>query len=460
MLRQFKPTPEWAPNDQLTISPDHLTTCINYIKKFCYFARASQQQSQPVSQQMNVPQPAATGHPPNQAPMPALNANNLQQLQQQEEALQRARRPSTQSASGSGTAPAPFGAPSPQGVPHAYGPGSMPPEKLKLPPPKKRKQSHAGPIPGQAATPGTPNSKTVAAKTSDGKPAPTALPFKCGVVECQHHYHGFVSQPALDKHIEENHKEVIEDPLEFALESMRNCLVKEEKVEAPGLKKGAAVATEASGKGGETKPEGATPVASGATPMGRMPSQLKAGSPASNQQMTPRASSGKTPATMKATVSKEGKKEAGKSVEPSGVDATTKDPWADSGVSLEAIHDTFADFGNEGLNGLGIDPMEEFLNADMFTGSESESKDTPESVETGGATLTPKDGELSKGEEMNVKIGSNLDDSNWLPDDWACQPGRFNDQFLVSGPTEIDWDSIDQKAMDGPDQPGLAIYAM
>lgn len=427
------------------MAPQNLTACINFVKKYCVFLRASQQQAQPAGQRVTAPaQAMATGNQPNQPPMAALNANNLQQLQQQEEALQRARRASSQSATG---APAPFGAPSPQGVPHAYGPGGMPPEKLKLPPPKKRKQSHAGPIPGQSPAPGTPTPKTAAAKasTADGKQQVAALPFKCSVLECQQHYQGFATQSALDKHIEENHKadDVIEDPLEFALEGMRNCLVKDEKTEASGLKKDG------------MKLEGATPATAGATPMGRMPSQLKAGSPASNQQMTPRLSSGKTPAAMKATVSKEGKKDAGKPADP---DAALKDAWANSGVSLEAIHDTFTDFGNDGLNGLGLDPLEEFLNADMFVNPES--KDTPESVETGGATQTPKDGELSKDEEMNVNIGSNLDDSSWLPDDWVFLPGRFNDQFLVSGPTEIDWESIDRKEMDPPDQPALAIHAM
>lgn len=457
-MRQFKATPEWTPNEQFTMAPQNLTACINFVKKYCMFLRASQQQQQqqqqgqPAGQRPNPAQAMAAGNQPNQQPMAALNANNLQQLQQQEEALQRARRASSQSATG---APAPFGAPSPQGVPHAYGPGSMPPEKLKLPPPKKRKQSHAGPIPGQSPGAATPSSKATPGKAAagDGKQQAAALPFKCSVLECQQHFQGFATQAALDKHIEENHKadDVIEDPLEFALEGMRACLVKDEaQTEAtPGLK-----------KGGDLKTEGATPATAGATPMGRMPSQLKAGgSPASNQQMTPRPSAGKTPAAMKATVSKESKKDAGKPAEPSGADAVLKDSWADSGVSLEAIHDTFADFGNDGLNGLGLDPLEEFLNADMFVNAES--KDTPESVETGGATQTPKDGELSKDEEMNVNIGSSLDDSNWLPDDWVFLPGRFNDQFLINGPTEIDWESIDRKELDGPDQPPtLAIQAM
>ena len=447
-MRQFKPTSEWIPNDQFTMGAQHLTTCINFVKKYCIFLRASQQQAQPAGQRVNAAQAMATGNQPNQPP---LNANNLHQLQQQEEALQRARRASSQSATG---APAPFGTPSPQGVPHAYGPGSMPPEKLKLPPPKKRKQSHAGPFPGQSPAPGTPTTKAAAAtakaSAADGKQQAAALPFKCSVLECQQHYQGFATQASLDKHIEENHKadDVIEDPLEFALEGMRNCLVKDEQAEVPGLKKG------------DLKLEGATPAtASATTPMGRMPSQLKAGgSPASNQQLTPRPSSDKTPAAMKATVSKESKKGAGKPGEPSDADATLKDAWADSGVSLEAIHDTFTDFGNDGLNGLGLDPLEEFLNADMFVNAEA--KDTPESIETGGATQTPKDGELSKDEEMNVNIESNLDDSSWLPDDWIFLPGRFNDQFLVSGPTEIDWDSIDRKEMGVPDQPALAIHAM
>lgn len=469
-MRQFKPIPEWALNDQLTISPDHLTGCMTYIKKLFHamITRVNQHQNQPAGQRPNVPQgPAvAVNAAANQNNMPALNANNLQQLQQQEEAV-RARRASSQTTSGNapGLPPAPFGAPSPRGVPHAYGPGSMPPEKLKLPPPKKRKQSHAGVTPGQAPTPGTPSSKTPTnkpAQTAGGKPSSAALAgaFKCGVPDCQHHYYGFATQSALDKHIEESHKveETIEDPLEFALESIRNSLVKEEKPEAPSTKKGEVPsAHHKSPSKPEAKPEGMTPATAGATPMGRIPSQLgvKSASPASNQQMTPRPTSGKAPVAMKSTVSKEGKKDTGKTAEPFPVE--TKDPWADSAISLEAIHDTFMDFGNEGLPGLGVDPMEEFLNSDMF--SNPQTQDTPESVEAGAGTQTPKDGELSKEEEMNVNIGS-APDENWIPADWLCLPSRFEDDFLVSGPGEIDWDSMDRKDTDMNDDTGIAIYAM
>lgn len=458
-MRQFKKVPEWTLNDEFTISPERLTGCIAYIRKLFQAMIARVQQNQPAGVRPNLPQgPTPTVPPANKTNMPALNASNLQQLQQQEEALQRARRASSQTASGvaPGVPPAPFGAPSPQGVPHAYGPGSMPPEKLKLPPVKRRKHSHAGTTPVQALTPGATSSKTPTGKTM------ASAAFKCSVPECQHHHQGFATQSALDKHIEESHKaeENIENPLEFAIESMRSSLVKEEKPEAPSVKKGVTAEAPTATSKHEVKPEGVTPATTGTTPMGRVPSHvgLKSASPASNQQMTPRPSSGKVPvsaAAMKSTVSKEGKKETVKLEPP--LDTTDKDPWADSAISLEAIHDTFMDFGSEGLPGLGLDPMDEFLNSEMFTTAQS--KDTPESVETGAGTQTPKDGELSKDEEMNVKIGSDPDE-NWIPADWVYLPSRFDDGFLLNGPSDFDWESIDRKEADLNDDTGIAIYAM
>lgn len=448
-MRQFKPVPEWSLNDQITISPDRLAGCITYIRKVqAWIFRANQQNNQPPGQRPNVPQGPAPVASANQNNMPALNASNLQQLQQQEEALQRARRASSQTASGSapGLPPAPFGAPSPQGVPHAYGPGSMPPEKLKLPPPKKRKHSHAGATPGQAPTPGTPTSKTPTSKAEGNL-------FKCRVPECQHHYHGLASQAALEKHVEESHKveETIEDPLEFAIQSMQSSLIKEEKAEAPSSRKGVAAQHKT-----ETKPEGVTPATAGATPMGRIPSQLGLKS-ASPQQMTPRPSAGKASAApaMKSTISKEGKTEPGQLVQPSTMDTATKDPWADSAISLEAIHDTFMDLGEDGL---GVDPMEEFLNSEMFTSTQSQ--ETPDSVETGAVAQTPKDGEFSKDEDVNIKIGSASDDENWIPSDWLYLPSHFEDDPLANGPGEIDWESIDRKDSDFNNDAGVAIYSM
>ncbi|KAE8144407.1 hypothetical protein BDV25DRAFT_95931 [Aspergillus avenaceus] len=467
MMRQFKPGPDWTLNDHYTITPDSLLMSINYIKKLfqAMISRVSQHQN---GQRPSVSQGPANVQQSTQNNMPALNATNLQQLQQQEEAIHRARRASSQTAVSTTSAvpPAPFGAPSPQGVPHAYGPGSMPPQELKLPPPKKRKQSHAGPIPNAGA--GSTKPQTAKQATTDAKAAVAALagPFKCDVPECQHHYQGFATQAALDKHIEENHKaeESIEDPLQFALDSFSSFAKEENKpLESQEPKKsGSTLETpQMPPKIGihspSTKETGATPATAGATPIGRVPSQLgpKPISPASSQM--PRAPPGKVSAAAKSSGIKEGRKEVGEATDrlPPG-DVTTEDPWAASTISLEAIQDTFMDFGDDSSWGLG--PMDEFLNADMFANTQS--KDTPDSVETAIVTQTPKDNDLPRSGDMVSKGGDPVED-NWIPVDWVNLPGRSDDGLLMNEPwEEIDWETIDRRDNMSVDDGGIAICAM
>ncbi|THC90865.1 hypothetical protein EYZ11_009678 [Aspergillus tanneri] len=451
------PGNEWALNDHLTIRPEYLTMTINYVKKLFHamITHVSQHQRPGASQSPSNGQAATQNN------MPPLNANNLQQLQQEQEALQRARRASSQTAASTTPAvpPAPFGAPSPQGVPHAYGPANMHPDQLKLPQPKRRKQSHAGATPTAIGVAGskTPATKPGAADAAKSAGAALHGAFKCSVPECQYHYHGFPSQNALDKHVEENHKveESIEDPLEFALESFRNSLVKtEDNPDALGGRKGTAMEAPQ-----PPKPEGATPITAGTTPMGRGPSQFgpKPISPASNQLSTPQAPSAtKTSmSTAKSTQGKDEKKEPGRPAEQQPV-SEAPDPWATSSISLETIHDTFT-FGDDG--GLGFGAMDEFLNADMFANTQS--KDTPDSVETAVVTQTPKDCDMPTTGDINGKTGD-MSDNNWIPVDWLNLPGRFEDGMLMDDTWEdVNWDTFDRKdASLSVDDSGIAICAM
>ncbi|KAF4218659.1 hypothetical protein CNMCM8980_007650 [Aspergillus fumigatiaffinis] len=469
LMRQFKPGPDWTINDQFTIAPEYLSGTINYIRKLFHamITRVNQQQNQPSGQRpSSVPQGSSTMPQPNQNNMPALNASNLQQLQQQEEALQRARRASSQAASATSAVPQPpFGAPSPQGVPHAYGPGSIPPEKLKIPPSKKRKQSHPGGTPTQGQAPGTPVSKLQAAKQAvpDAKTAAPVLggPFKCSVIECQHHHLGFATQDALDKHVEESHKveEPINDPLEFAIESFHTSLVKDEEGAQPQdlTKDLLTTGIVPSSAKHEVKGEAIAPNTTG---VGRAPGPpgTKPASPGSTQQ-TPRTTAAKVPTSsaLKPSPSKDGKKEAVKQVDQSAPSAAvTKDPWADSTISLEAIQDTFMDFGGD--SGFGFGSMDEFINPEMFANAQSE--DTPDSVETGVATQTPKDSEVPKIQDASGKF--DVSEDSWIPTDWINVPSRFEDALVANDSWEnFDWGTVDLNngAMTVDDN-GIAIYAM
>ncbi|KAL4925620.1 mediator complex subunit 15-domain-containing protein [Aspergillus undulatus] len=90
LIRQFEPGPDWALNDQITVTSDYLTGTTDYIRKLFHrmIARVNQQQSQVSGQRPGASQgPNAQQTNQNMAP---LNASNLQQPQQQEEALQQA----------------------------------------------------------------------------------------------------------------------------------------------------------------------------------------------------------------------------------------------------------------------------------------------------------------------------------------------------------------------------------
>lgn len=471
-MRQFKDT-DWSLNDQFSIAPEYLRKSIAYIKGL-FAAMISRVQNQ---QQSQRPGGAAAQPPSGQPTMTPLNATNLQALQQQEEALQRARRAQNQAVPAAPTVaqpPFPLGAPSPQGVPHAYGPGGFSPDKLKLPPSKRRKQSHAG----ATTTPTTPG-PGAQAKPEASKPSDVEVKsFTCSVPECEYHSKGFPSQAALDKHIEESHKaeEQIEDPLQYALDSFKSALVEpakeKEKSEAKATSKPPAAvdvqraaAKSATGPNvkQEIKAEGATPATAGTTPMGRVSSQAapKSVSPASNQLPTPRmGGAGKAPSN-RPTPGKDSKKESERASDQTvtSEDVQLKDGWVDSTVSLDLISEVFDSARNEDYCGLRGDPFDEFLNADMFTLAQAE--DTPDSVDSGGAvTQTPKDGDLSR-EDVVIKIGGPEDD-NWIPADWFSHPGPLGDRMFIDDPwVDIDWEALERKEADpiGGDDGGLTFVS-
>lgn len=439
LMRQFKDSPEWVVNDQFTITPDYLTGAILFIRKLFQVMMGRMQQ-----QRSNANQAAAPGPQNPPAGTSALNANNLQQLQQQqEEALQRARRGSSQSAA---VPPAPFGAPSPQGVPHAYGPGGLAPEKLKLPPPKKRKQSHAGATssPAQAsAAPASAARYRQDVANAHAQAAALAGAFKCSVVECQHHFQGFPTQVALDKHVEESHQpeeeEAIKDPLQYYLDSIDIGLGLDAMTQQAEQAAATTAATAASklSAASPAKQGMATPVTASATPMARVASQLgpKTASPAvSTQQLTPQQATSKG---VKPPAGNDTKKPAAKEDE-------AKDAWADCPTSLEKLHDAFAPVFQECQRRQhGGDPFEEFMNAEMF-GEQAEN--TPDSFDVALATLTPDD---NKDEPKVVKW------QDWMPWDdesikntveWMNIPPEL--AMKSGGPDDIDGVRIDFDALE------------
>lgn len=183
--------------------------------------------------------------------------------------------------------------------------------------------------------------------------------------------------------------------------------------------------------------------------MGRRASQLggKSSSPASNHLRTPQPLTSKGPGStnLKPTPSKDGKKDMPKPTGQAGSPeaAATPDPWADCPITFDSIRDAFSCLGEPGFPGLFPDPADELLTSELFT--QMQSKDTPQSSDTGVNIPTPQDSDISKDDDLDISIGSNANDK-WIPTDWVKLTGQFEGGLLVQDPfDEMDWDAIDPK---------------
>ncbi|EER45021.1 conserved hypothetical protein [Histoplasma capsulatum H143] len=476
LMKQFK-GPDWQLVDQFTISQQQLVSAIAYIKKwFAAMISHLPKPNQASAAARNAAQPHASQPPPNAQPQPAippLNASNLQQLErQQEEALQRARRVQNHAAPPAPTTlqpPFPLGAPSPQGVPHAYGPPGLTKDKLVIPPAKRRKQNPAAKT-SATSTPAAPAStpqgqkQTPAAETNKPTP-PVSNSFRCPVSECEHHIRGFATQVALDTHINELHKveEPVENALEFVLESYRTALAIDKQE-----KKTQEAAEDESKRKNAPEPElqrppqpskpSSTPklnsehMTPGTTPAGRSVSQAgMKPSPSSNNaklsQGPAATGNGTAGSNAKEQQSKESKKDNGKNgeQESSPEDMVfVKDPWAESAISIETIRSGFSDWGS--FPGLESDPLEEVLISDVFTNIRE--KDTPQSTDTSANTHTPKDTDSSRDDEVDVNMSGSNDDS-WIPSDWVNLPGQLEGGLLMNEPwEEVNWDALEENEYD------------
>jgi hypothetical protein len=446
-MKQFKST-EWAVNDDFTIAPDYLKRSIGIIKNmFTSMITKVQSQQLQQGQKLRPPMPPSGGQPP-------LNASNLQQL---EEEAKRARRTQNQNVPAAPTAtqpPFPLGDPSPQGVPQAYGPGGFSPDKLKIPPTKRRKQSHASVSAAQSGA---------AAKAASKADSAKASLFKCAVADCEYHVKGFPTQAALSKHVEDEHrvKEEITDPLKYMVDSLDVALgvPETDKGVLEGEVDKKLMPNEVSMVKQEVKTEGITPATGGATPMSRLVSQTEAKilSPASTSTMTPRLPAAKT---TKAAATKQAKSaaktEATKAVleqPPVADNAVAKDGWADSKVSLDAIQETFDIPMTDSFPGMGGGEFfEMFLNSDMFS---NQNEDTPDSVDSNAfVTQTPNDGDMAK-DDSAIQITDIEEDGSW-PADWFSHPGPMFSGNANDDPW-MDWETVNKELEAAPLNKGLSF---
>jgi hypothetical protein len=216
-----------------------------------------------------------------------------------------------------------------------------------------------------------------------------------------------------------DHMEVEEetpgDVMEYYLESLDLGLGLDQK--ALQAKAAATAAASGPSKLSVASPAKPAPVTPTGTPMLRATSLrgAKTASPAtSTQQLTP----GQAGKNVKPSPGKDHQKDASK------VDAVG-DPWADAPMSLEKLHDTFQPIFSEcRRREMGYDPFEEFMNADMFSGEQSDS--TPDSLDVALATQTPDD-------KTNTDTKEAAKWPDWMP--WDAESLEASAEWMAIPPT-------------------------
>ncbi len=473
MVQQYQGA-EYNPIDRFTISPEELDASINKLRKYfnLMMQRIVQQKlnaGQHQVRQQQHPPPQAIPQIP-QAQMHPLNAENLQQQQQ---ALQMARKASLQkqrvrdsrppAAPTSSQPPFPIGAASPQ----YFIPNELTQEKLKFPPAKKRKgnqQGSAASTPAQAL--GTPGSSGSPQLTKVGSPemqrhtssklveAPSA--FKCPVENCESKVKSFSTQMALADHIFEVHEtkeQPIEDPLSWAIEGVAlglgldiNGKKKPSVDDADASKKaGGAPKMQATlSKQGETpklKQEVATPANGVTTPMVR-PSTQTGPSPSSNLLKTPQTTVTKTPGPgasgVKTLASRSSKGEFAKTPAPNAVSSirrspTPPEPWADSSIKPDDLVQCF-----DGLDTLQVIGPFAQMQASL----------TPASTQSGNSRGdkkdSPRESDISENDQLQINIATG-DEPFWNP--FGLYDGltgdleelKFGDEMIM-----MDWERLEE----------------
>ena len=349
----------------------------------------------------------------------------------------------------SGRPPFPLGASSPHGIPQAYGKSDLTQEKLKFPASKKRKGNQQGsnastPVPAQASLgpassppiskPTPPDAKT----TSTGMEKPAAAPTHlCPHADCPFHLKGFESAEELAKHETSAHEieedEVIDDPVQHALEAVAEGL----GLNKDGTPKAAKKDAEGSTKGGnlgDGQPVTATRSKSGQTPATKPPAHTPLGrlgvqmSQDGGKSTSSAGFSTKTPQGHQAPDVKLGNGKDDKKV-AAGYEPPFDASWEDSTISLEDLRRCFGG-------------LEHTLKLGTFNKAQSTTpKDTPSSK---GEESSPNSN-ISENDDLQIKLDGRLT-PDWNPfgiyDDLSGDVAGMNvDEEDIF---EMDWDAVVQ----------------
>ena len=447
LVNQVRDT-DYNPVENFTMSFEELKQALSQLQHYAVevqqvFTQAkAAQQSKNQAQQPQAPkaptQPQPTPQPPQSTPL------NFANLQQQQEALREKRALSLAKPKGNNNPPAApttsqnpfsFGSQSPQGVPQIYVPkkNELTQEKLVLPN-KKRKGNQAGSPAIAQPLPGTHVASAANKVSPEAQRTPVAPMFRCKAPNCQHP--AFGSKEMLDKHTKEAHEikeEKITDPLEFALQSLRDVLNlddegKSRPVEAKGPEslQATSMKTTASSQGMKKEVAG-TPTSK--TVAGLKTPQTKVSTPTSTKEATLPTSA---PATQQ------------------------QDPWTQSHLPANWFKDVFRDVANPN-RALSTDFLTTWLEAQPH-------EDSPTSTDTD--KNSPHKSDISANDNLNINIVD--EDGGFLPADWF-DPGVEGGMEALDMQTldGMDWEAAFGKAEvppilkdeDGPSDEWLKVWA-
>ncbi|KAL9111889.1 MAG: hypothetical protein Q9227_003739 [Pyrenula ochraceoflavens] len=358
-------------------------------------------------------------------PQQPLSAENLLQLEQQQEA-QREKKAGRVTNQTSGPTPN-----NGQGTPIYGTQGGVTQDNLKLPDIKRRKKN------SQGTAPTTPQ-KPSASPQLQRKGAETSK-FKCNVEGCEYSDKGFNSQNELESHRDQAHRkeEQIEDPLAYMMDNARTALGLDERGQS--LNKAA--------KEEYTKPQAPSMARTASkepsikqpnsTPMSREVSKagVKANTPTVNTKSSQALIKGA--AHIPTAKDKHGPS-AGTLKKPQEVpQKPTPDPWSESPVSLSALQDTFGDFKmephfddtNEWCAGFPMDTdvdemMSAFVESDAWTKIQAPAQQPSSTSSADGASsdqtkLSPaqnSDSDISKSDDLYINIDPQVplgEDFHW-----------------------------------------------
>lgn len=381
----------------------------------------------------------------------------------------------------------PLGAPSPHGVPVYLNNDQTPdltPDKLRIPPPKRRKNNPQGSnasTPNQAqnsagatASPQVNRSAVPESKAQRAINRPEmALPHTCPIIDCEFHNKGFASLEELAKHQADAHEAnepPIDDPLQFTLDAMADALGLNRDGTSKRPKESGSSEAQKAAASVEGRKSGSAPLkvaqtsalkrevsATSARPASRLSQQAtKSASPVTSAGKTPQAlavkksSSGLShskSATGKDDGNKKGEQQQRPQSQPVQQLPTPPSLWNESSISPEDLRLCF-----EGLDSLG--GIESFHNMQVLT-----PQDTPSSskADAGGGSApsgSSRNSDISENDHLHIKITKEAAESSNL--DW--NPFGLLDDDLLS--SEIAGMSVDGGAGAGADHDEKDAFEM